>query len=75
MRTVESQGWGVDVSVEPMKSKWLDGKWEAKGALENPLCVRGVSSEDPGLEMQLRWACCEATPLKRLPRKLPLPEM
>lgn len=44
MRTVESQGWGVDVSVESMKSKWLDGKWEAKGALENPLCVRGVSS-------------------------------
>lgn len=34
----------MDVSVESMKSEWVDGKWEAKGALENPLCVGGVSS-------------------------------
>lgn len=36
-------------AFQPMKSKWVGGKWEAKGVLENPCGLKGYPLRVLGL--------------------------
>ena len=38
----------VCVCVEPRRSEWVEGKWGAKGAPENPCGLKGCPLRVPG---------------------------